>query len=403
MGLRKRLLGLLVWSGSWGLTGCTTAWWVASPPTAIIEPLTILLDQEDNIVSEVKEGLVIHTFAGTGVPGFSGDGGPANQAQINNPHGLSFDREGNLYFADTDNHRIRKITPKGIISTVAGAGHANVENLNLSQNRQLLYRDGLPVTLAFLIHPEWVEVDANGDLFLVDQTGLVRHADAKTGLMTVAAGGGDVKSGTFKGAGTDYAFGSIHGLFLHPQEGLFISHSAGNQIWQLKNGNMAPFAGVKVGVRSGGFNEEEQDALRSLLNYPTGLTMDATGDVYFSDTANHIIRKVNRASGQISTVVGTPGSNNSSLSHPNGLAFDSKGNLYIADEGLNVIHRFGSDGKLTTFAGKSGQGGFNGDGRELGQANLNAPFDIAMDSSNRIFFSDRANHRIRYIAFERIF
>lgn len=194
----------------------------------------------------------ITTVAGNGVAGFSGDGGAGTGASIDDPSGLATDTAGNLYIADTDNHRIRKVSPGGVITTVAGNGV------------EAFAGDGGPATTASLAYPSGVTVDSTGNLYIGD-TGNNR-------IRKVSASG-------------------------------MISTIAGNGI--------AAFSG------DGGF------ATSASLDDPRGVAMDAAGSLYIADNRNHRIRKVSPG-GVISTVA-------AGLLFPNGVTLDAAGNLYIAD------------------------------------------------------------------------
>ena len=282
---------------------------------------------------------IIETVAGR--PDFRGDGGMATAARLNLPTGVAVDGSGNLYIADRNNSRIRKVDAAGVISTVAGDGTEGFGG------------DGGPAVAAQLYRPEGVAVDGAGNLYIADSSNYcIRKVDA-AGVITTVAGDGT------------YGFGGDGG-----------------------------------------------PAVAAQLSLPSGVAVDGAGNLYIADTLNHRIRRVNSA-GAITTVAGYGSTGEGGggfggdggpaaaarLSFPYGVAPDGAGNLYIADLGNNRIRKVDAAGVITTVAGsgRSGLGmeGFGGDGGPAMAAQLNLPFDVALDGAGNLYIADLGNHRIR--------
>jgi len=274
---------------------------------------------------------------GYGVGGYSGDGGPATEALLNQPTGVAVDASGNLYIADKNNQRIRRVDINGIITTVAGSGPIPT---------QWPYDggysgDGGPATEALLNQPTGVAVDASGNLYIADaNNNRIRRVDIN-GIITTVAGSGP------------------------------------------------------TGWQNGGYSGDGGSAIGARLSYPTGVAVDVAGNLYIADTNNNRIRKVD-ASGIITTVAGngTAGSNGdggpateAQLNWPRGVAVDVPGNLYIADCRNHRIRKVGASGIITTVAG-NGTAGSNGDGGPATQAQLNWPVGVATDASGSFYVSD---------------
>jgi sugar lactone lactonase YvrE len=255
------------------------------------------------------------TIAGTGQTGFSGDGGPATAARLWHPYDVAVDGAGNLYIADRNNGRIRKVTPNGMIST-----------------------------LAFASTPTGITVDNSGNVFVADAGGNRVWRIAPDGSTSTAAGTG--KSG-FSGDGgkSDEAQLSYPAsVALDGSGNLYIADLLNNRIRKVApNGTISTVAGNG----SEGFSGDGGPATGASLRFPWGVAVDAAGTVYIADSYNHRIRQVS-ANGSISTIAGSelPGSSgdgglaiNAKLSLPLGLAVDGTGNLYVADSANHTIRK----------------------------------------------------------------
>ena len=300
-----------------------------------------LADYGNNRILTLDDSGNITTMAGNGLAGFGGDGGPAIQASVFYPHVGSLDTGGNLYIADSGNHRIRKIDGLGIITTVAGNGHAGFAG------------DGWPATKANFTAPNDVKIDSAGNLYIAD-TGnhRIREVDA-LGIITTVAGNG---VGEFLGDDGPATRACLHYPFvitLDNAGNLYITDSLNHRVRRMdREGIITTVAGDGVCE----FHGDGGPATCASLNYPIGMTVDDCGNLYIADTDNHRVRKVD-SRGIITTVAGNGYAGFSgdggpavyaSLNYPRGLSMDNLGNLYIADSMNNRIRKMDHEGIITT-------------------------------------------------------
>jgi len=277
----------------------------------------------------------IHTVAGTGKPGYSGDGGPALKATFNKPHELRFDRHGDLFLTDMVNHAIRKIDMKsGIVTTVAGTGKAGYSG------------DGGPATKARLKQPHSLQFAPDGDLFICDiGNHVIRRVDTKTGVITTFTGTGKagptrdkspIKGTPLKGPRT-IEFDANGDLWLATREG--------NQVFRfdMKRGVIRHIAGT--GKK--GFTGNSGPAKKATLSGPKGIAIDKVGNVYLADTESHTVRMVNMKTGKLELIAGTgkkgDGPDGDPLKCPmarlHGIYIDRDGSLLIGDSEAHKIRR----------------------------------------------------------------
>jgi sugar lactone lactonase YvrE len=294
---------------------------------------------------------IISTIAGNGNPAYMGDNGPASASTVNDPSGVALDGAGNLYIADTGNNVIRMITAAtGVISTVAGGGSGCAGQTNT-------LGDGCPATSALLNLPQGVTLDSNGNLYIADTSNhRIRVVGAATGKIASVAGCGCKQpngDGAYSGdngpasaAGLNYP----HAVAFDPAGNMYIPDTANNRIREVAavggaitaSSTITTFAGIGIPSYSG----DGAAANQAELWGPSGVAVDAAGNVYIADTQNNAIRKVSPGNLFISTlaqnVVGTFYFNNTFLPMtfygPTGLHLDGKGDLFVADT-LNMIVR----------------------------------------------------------------
>jgi len=286
-----------------------------------------------------KVGLsgIIGTVAGNGKSGFSGDGGPATSASLDGPSGVAVDAAGNLYIADSTssysggNNRIRKVSPSGIISTVAGNGTAGFSG------------DGGLATNASLNVPSGIAVDAADNLYIADARNNRVRRVAPSGIISTVAGGGSGFPGG-NGPATSASLSWPSSVAVDAAGNLYITDQGNGRIRKVSPSGMISTA---AGSGQGGFTGDGGPATLASLWRPTGVAVDAAGSLYIADQLNNRIRAVS-PSGIISTVAGngTVGSSgdglsatSASLAGPRGVAVDAGGNLYIADTGNNRVRR----------------------------------------------------------------
>jgi sugar lactone lactonase YvrE len=288
-------------------------------------------------------GGTITTVAGTGTQGYSGDNGPATSAQLSGPLGLAVDAAGNLYIADTGNDRIRKES-NGTITTVAGNGTEGYTG------------DGGPATSAQLKHPVAVAADSAGNLYIAD-TGNQVVRKVSNGVITTIAGkcvsffcSGDAPD---SGPAASGQLNGPVGLALDSAGSVYVADAANSGIRKISNGVMTTVAGTPHGSAQNGFVQRGYSgdggpATSAQMNYPVAIAVDASGNLYIADALNQRIRKV--SNGVINTVVGNGTAGfvgdggaplSAELAYPSGVAVDASGNIYIADAGNKRIRVVG--------------------------------------------------------------
>ena len=274
----------------------------------------------------------VTTIAGNGTRGYSGDGGPATEASLNMPHELAFDRAGNIYVAERDNHVIRRIDRRtGLISTAAGVGKPGFAG------------DGGPGAQAQLRQPHSVIVDRDGSLLICDiGNQRIRRLDPGTGIINTYAGTGEAKP-TPDGApvnGTPLT--GPRTLALAANGDLYLALREGNAIFRIDRKTQTLHRIAGTGKQ--GYSGDGGPALEATLGGPKGLTLDGDRVLYAADTENHAVRRIDLKSRVITTLIGTgqrgdgPESNPAAckMSRPHGVLF-AKGTLYVSDSEAHRI------------------------------------------------------------------
>jgi uncharacterized protein (TIGR03437 family) len=321
--------------------------------------------------------------AGNGAQWFGGDGGPATSAELLDPSGVAVDSAGNLYIADTFNHRIRKIS-NGVITTAAGGGPS--------------LGDNGPATSAQVLNPGGVAVDSAGNLYIAD-SGHNRIRRVSNGVITTVAGIGTC---CFSGDNGPPASAQVYGpkgVAVDSAGSLYIADSLNNRIRKVSNGVTTTVAGN--GTQ--GFSGDNGPATSAQLNSPAGVAVDSAGNLYIADTWNNLIRKV--SGGVITTLAGIGASGFSGdngpatraqLANPVGVAVDSDGDLYLADNWNHRVRKV-SNGVITTVAGNAVIG-FSGDNGPAASAQLVDPKGVAVDSAGNLYIADGVGSRIRKVS-----
>ncbi|GAB3993629.1 hypothetical protein GCM10028807_29380 [Spirosoma daeguense] len=346
-------------------------------------------DQTNHLVRKVSPNGIISTIAGNGTAGFSGDGGLATNAQLNNPGELVMDRSGNLYIPDFINHRIRKISPDGIISTIAGNGTAGSSG------------DGGPAIAAQINGPSSMLVDVDNNLFIVEYYGNRIRKVSSDGIITTLAGNGTAGFSGDGGLATSAQLNSPIAIALDESGNFFVSDRYNQRIRKITSSGIIS---TVAGTGSAGFNGDGNLAIDTRINYPNDLDFDRNGNLYITDSNNHRIRKMS-SDGVISTVAGTGiydynGDGglaiNAQLNVPTALATDHNGNLFITDTYNFRVRKVSSDGIISTVAG-NGMASFYGDGQPAVNALFYNPSGIAVDLVGNCFIVDGFNHRVRKV------
>ena len=387
------IINTVAGSASRGFTGdggpATNAQMVSPYRVAFDEGGNFLIaDGSNHRVRKVSTAGTITTMAGNGVAGFSGDGGSATNAQLNLPYGLAFDAAGNLLIAELNNNRVRIVNTSGGITTLAGTGAAGVGG------------DGGPSASAQLRNPSDVLVDPSGNVFVSDSMNYKVRKITPAGVISTVAGIGTRGFSGDNGPATSAQFGLPMGLAMDAAGNLDITDLNNARIRMLSPGGIiATIAGTGTPGSSG----DGGPATSAQVNSPYAMAIDSAGNIFIADTNNHRIRKITPA-GIISTVVGIDGIAGFSgdggqalyaqVSGPAGVALDTAGNLFIADTNNNRIRMVNVAGMITTIAG-TGAGGFRGDGGPAASAWFSQPRRLTVDSAGNVFIVDSGNHRIR--------
>jgi sugar lactone lactonase YvrE len=362
---------------------------LASPTDVAVDGVgNLFITDISNVrVRKVDTAGIITTVAGTGFVGFSGDGGPATVARLWNPDGVAVDGTGNLFIADRDNHRIRKVDSTGIITTVAGNGFSS-----------FCGDGGLAIT-ACLRFPTGVAVSGAGNLLVVDTLNRrIRKVDT-AGIITTVAGNGTTGFCGDGGPATDACMPGPLGVAANSMGDLFITDPQ-----RIRKVDAAGTITTVAGTAVAGFSGDGGPATAARLFNPYGITADGAGNLFIADQSNRRIRKVDTA-GTITTVAGTGVGGFSGdggpataarLFNPIDVAVDGAGNLFIADRSNHRIRKVDTSGIITTVAG-TGVGGFSGDGGPATAAQLLNPFSVAVDSVGNLFIADIGNLRIRKV------
>jgi len=356
-----------------------------------------IVDKGNDRIRKVDTLGNITTIAGSDVADFSGDGEAAISAQLSTPYGVSIDAAGNLYVADTNNHRIRKVDTLGDISTVAGTGVAGFSG------------DGGAAISAQIRSPKSVTVDVADNLYIVGNH-RIRKVDT-FGVITTIAGTGVAGFSGDGGVATAAQLNYISNAVTDVAGNLYISDKYNHRIRKIDTGtgNITTVAGNPTlhtdGVTwLGGFSGDGGPAASAELNFPSNLTVDTAGNLYIADTKNHRIRKVDTL-GDITTIAGTGvagfsgdggAATAAQLYEPRGLAIDTVGNLYIADWRNYRIRKVDASGVITTIAG-DGKWGFSGDVGLATEAKLSSPSDVTVDATGNLYITDSGSNRIRKV------
>ncbi|MBI4400525.1 MAG: hypothetical protein HY581_02695 [Nitrospirae bacterium] len=350
----------------------------------------------------VGVGLLIgpHPLLAVGPGGgtFSGDGGPATDARLNNPRGVAVDRAGHLYIADSSNDRIRRVDRQtGVITTIAGSGDRGFAG------------EGGSALAAKLYFPHGVSLDDTGSLYIADAGNhRIRKVEAQTGVVHTVAGNGKRGWSGDGGPAVRARVSASRGVSVGPDGQLYIADTQNGCIRKVdREGRITTVVGTDPRL-------VERGAAPKYLWHPVGVAVGPDGHIYWADATLNRVKKADQSridpktkSGWITIVAGgeTMGfsgdggpARDAELGAPAALAFDSNGNLYIADhDNLRIRRVDAKTGIITTVAG-NGQRGLTGDGGPATEAGLNAPAGIALDADDNLYIADAQNHRIRMVS-----
>lgn len=346
-------------------------------------------DSNEQRVRKVSPSGVITTFAGNGIEGYSGDNGPAVDAELNFPCGVAVDGNGNVYIADSSNVRIREVSPTGMITTIAGNGDEGETG------------DNGPALEAELSSPQFLAADASGNVYITDTYDCKIRKISTSGIISTVAGNGVCGyAGDGGGAATSAEINSPRGIAVDGSGNLYIADGNNYVVREVyAAGTIATIAGNGIA----GYAGDGGPATSAKLVFPLAVTLNSNGNLYILD--DYRIRKVN-SGGTISTVAGNSGSTYSGdggpatiaqLAYPIAGALDSGGNLYFTDSGNNRVRMISVGGTISTVAG-NGTMGYAGDNGPAVDAEINDPGGIAFDADGNLYIADSGNHVIRKVS-----
>lgn len=334
----------------------------------------------------------IDVFAGTGEQGYSGDGGSATDAQLNNPFGVVRGPDGCIYFCDTINHVIRKVDGNGVIITVAGTGEKGYSG------------DGGNATDAQLFEPYEIRFDQDDNLFFVEmRNNIVRRVDAKTGIISTVAGSG--KEG-FSGDGEKATIATMkrpHSIQFDQHGDLFICDIGNHRIRKvdMKTGIISTFAGT--GERK--MTPDGASINGTPLNGPRAIDFDQDGNMWLALREGNAVYKIDMQTNMIHHIAGTGEkgftgnggpAKEATLSGPKGISIGPDGNVYLADTESHSVRMIDlQSGNLELIAG-DGTRGDGPDGNPL-QCRMARLHGIFVDEDGSIFIGDSETHKVRVI------
>lgn len=342
-------------------------------------------DTSNHSIRKITPSGVVTTVAG--LPGVAGtNNGVGTAARFNSPNGLAVDGTGDVYVADSGNHAIRKIAPDGTVSTLAGRIGTSGTNNGAGSSAQFY-------------HPGNIAVAPNGTLYVADTGNCLIRVVSPAGDVSTLAGQPEI-TGSADGSGATAQFYYPWSITLDTNANmLYVVDSYNHTVRQVTlSGNVTTLAGT---AGSSGTADGTGNAAR--FNYPFGITADSKGTIYVGDTFNYTIRKISSAA-VVTTIAGKRDSAGSTdgpadqahFSYSGGVAVDTNGNVYVADFGNHTIRKINPQGTVITFAGSAGMSGTN-DG--LGTAaHFNTPSGVAMGVDGNVYVADTDNHTVRKIA-----
>ena len=343
-----------------------------------------IADSGNDVVEEVTPAGRLSVVAGNGNKG-APTPGPADSSRLDDPSGVAVDASGDLFIADQYNYVVEEVTPAGRLSMVAGNGKEGVPTPG-------------PADSSRLDDPSGVAVDAYGDLFIADSFNEVVEEISPAGRLSVLAGNGQFGPPT-PGPADSSKLDDPSGVAVDAHEDLFIA-DAGNNVVE----KVAPAGRLSVvaGMATEGLPPTPGPATSSKLDDPSGVAVDAHGDLFIADWGHNVVEEVTPA-GRLSVVAGTgiegaptPGpADSSNLNDPLGVAVDAQGDLFIADQLNNVVEEVTPAGRLSVVAG-NGKPGAPTPG-PANSSKLSGPAGVAVDAHGDLFIADQYNYVVEEV------
>jgi len=343
-------------------------------------------DTQNDTIRKINSAGVVTTLAGAaGMMNFADGTGAA--ARFNKPAGVTTDTAGNVYVADTLNETIRKVTPNGVVTRLAGTSWAEATGS----------ADGTGAAARFY-YPEGVVTDSAGNVYVADTLNDTIRKITPTAVVTTLAGRTGV-SGSSDGTGAAALFQSPSGLATDSVGNLYVADYLNATIRKITPGGVV----TTVAGMAGTTGSADGSGAAARFYYPFSIALDGAGDIYVADSGNNTIRKIT-PNGVVTTLAGTAGVKGSadgigstaSFNIPQGVATDRAGNIYVADAGNNTIRKLTPGGAVTTLAGTAGVAG-SADGTGAA-ASFWVPQGLAIDNAGNIYVADRGNNTIRKVA-----
>ncbi|MCW3123218.1 MAG: hypothetical protein JWQ38_2710 [Flavipsychrobacter sp.] len=343
-------------------------------------------------LSLITRAQVIKTVAGTGEPGYTGDGGPAVTATLNHPDVVKFDKKGNMYIADEHNNAIRKVNPYGIITTIAGNGTKDAAG------------HGGPATAAHIYRPTDLCFDTKGNLYVAEAGNNIISKISTSGIITIIAGTGVDGNTGDTGMATAARIHNPIGLVFDSVGNLYFSSNGAYCIRKIDTaGKITTFAGTGIG----GYSGDKGPATAAQIGLTGYLAFGRYKALYIPDYYNHVVRRID-SQGVITTIagsgaMGTAGdkapATAAAINSPYAIFFDYKHYMYISDRFDYVVRMVDTFDTITTYAG-TGVAGFNGDGDIPINTQFNTDLNCSdSDATGNFYIADPLNNRVRRVTY----
>lgn len=346
---------------------------IAASFTALILSSCSKKDNATPSPAPIQTSGVVTTFAGSGSTGAANGSGSA--ASFNNPNGVAVDAAGNVYVADKGNNEIRKITPAGAVSTLSGtltSGSSNTSTIGVS---------------ALFNGPTGVAADAVGNIYVADFGNNLIRKIAPTGAVTTLAG--STKSGSTNGIGTSALFNGPAGVAVDALGNVYVADFANNLIREI-----TPAGVVTTLAGSGKAGSANGSGTAASFNGPRSVAVDVIGNVYVADANNNLIRKID-PTGVVTTLAGSGAKGNASgsaatasFNYPSGVAVDAAGNVYVADALNNLVRKIAPDGTVSSLAGS---------GYLSIASPFNGPVGVAVNAAGNVFVANDYGNLIQVV------